>query len=204
MIYFISCVALFLIIDLIARKIEICGRENIPQSGGLIIASNHVSYFDSIAIGYAVWRVTRRPVNYLAKIELAGNEYLKWFFKQCHVIFIKRGEGNRSLLNRVIGLLKQNQIVLIFPQQSSIPEKQRLKSGVGLLARNSQKQILPVKIEISGYQREKGFWHWFKMVFCWLIGPGKMKVKFGPLINFDSTLDRWQITNLVMEKINSL
>jgi len=204
MFYFLGCILIFFIADLIFNKIVIEDREHVPRSGGYIIAANHVSYLDPVAIGYAVWRATRRPVNYIAKIELAGNEFFKWFFKQYHVIFIKRREGDRSLLNQVIDLLKQNQMVLIFPQQSSNPEKQELKSGVGLLARNSQKQILPVKIEISGYKRVNGFWCWSKMILCWLIGPGKIKVKFGSLMNFDNTVDRWRITNRAIEKINSL
>lgn len=205
MIYYLSCICLLIIFDLIFRKVKIVGQENVPQNGGYIIAANHVSYFDPVAIGYAVWRYSGRVVYYMAKLELASKLYLKLFFRHCRVIFIERGQGDRSILKQVIDLLKQSQIVLIFPQESSIPEKQKLKSGVGLLACHSQKPILPVKVEITGYRREKGFWPLSKMILKWFFGPGKIKVKFGQVIKCDETIkDRWEITNLVMEKIYSL
>ncbi|MCA1634167.1 MAG: 1-acyl-sn-glycerol-3-phosphate acyltransferase, partial [Acidobacteria bacterium] len=50
-------------------RIALCGVEHIPQSGGLIVAANHQTYFDPFWITIPI----KRPVRYLA-----WNKAFKW------------------------------------------------------------------------------------------------------------------------------
>lgn len=205
MLYTVGCFLIFIIGDLVFRKIIIDGRENIPRNGGYIIASNHVSYFDPVVIGYALWIKSRLTLNYLAKAQLAKSSFLRWFFKELYVDFVERGKGNRVTLEKALALLKNGKSILIFPEGSTIPEHQRISSGVGFLAIKSGRPVLPVKVEIFGYYRAKGFWPLFVMILKWFFINGYVEVKFGTVIRCDSeNLQRREITKLVMKKISSL
>jgi 1-acyl-sn-glycerol-3-phosphate acyltransferase len=191
-------------VELALRKIVIEGRGNVPKKGGYIIASNHVSVFDPVAIGYAIWRCSKRPINYMAKGELGQIKIIKSFLEVYHTVFIKREQAERLLLKQITEILNREEIIIIFPQQSSILDKQKIKSGVGYLAIASQKPVLPVAVKIIGYERRKGFFSFLWMTLKWFFWHGLITIKFGPLIYCKSEQNRRSITQDVMHKISSL
>lgn len=206
MFYLVGIILIFVIIDLAFGKIVISGQKNIPKNDGFIVASSHVSYFDPVAIGYALWikSQSRVAINYLAKAQLGRSAFFRWFLKQYNVYFVKRGKANRETLEKALDLLKSGKSILIFPEGSTKPEHKKVSSGVGFLAIKSGRPVLPASVEISGYYRAVGFWPLSVMIIKWFFGPGQIKVKFGPVIKYQANSDRQQITNMVMEKINSL
>ncbi len=52
------------------------GLENLPREGGFLYAGNHTSWWDPIVLQLT----TPRPVNWLAKREMMGNAFNRWFF----------------------------------------------------------------------------------------------------------------------------
>lgn len=55
--------------------LEVKGLENIPKDGSAVIAANHVSWMDPVAVGVAV----NRPICFMAKNELFRNSFSAWF-----------------------------------------------------------------------------------------------------------------------------
>src|SRR5688500_16599442 len=56
------------------------GEENVPRSGGAIIAFNHIAYLDPLAIGYAIDKLGRRP-RFLGKAEVFEDKRVGWIIK---------------------------------------------------------------------------------------------------------------------------
>src|SRR5213083_3083295 len=71
------------------------GLEHIPREGPLLVACNHISYFDPLAHGYLLVRAGRRP-RFLAKKELYGNTFLRHLLEGAHQIPVERGSGSSA------------------------------------------------------------------------------------------------------------
>ena len=90
------------------------GMENIPTSGAAILASNHLSFSDSIFLPL----MSRRPVVFLAKSEYFTGKGLKgaltrWFFKSTGQLPIDRsgGKASEASLNTGLGVLAQGLVL---------------------------------------------------------------------------------------------
>ena len=81
---------------------EIRGRERVPRSGGLIVASNHISFWDPPIIGAAFPRET----HFLAKEELFRAPGLGLAIRLLNAIPIRRGVADLSGLSRALEVLK--------------------------------------------------------------------------------------------------
>ena len=73
-------------------RIEVEGLDQVPSSGPLIIASNHVSFCDSIFLAL----VLRRRITFVAKAEYFEDRKTAWFLRAVGQIPIKRGGGSAS------------------------------------------------------------------------------------------------------------
>lgn len=175
-------------------KVE--GLENIPQTGALIIAGNHLSNADPPAIGAFAGLV--RDSRFVAKKELFAVPGLGWFFRHCNYIPVDRGRtiGDFGALKEVVSALDQGQSVVMFPEgtRSKTGQPQKPKSGIGFLVYKTGAPVLPVKIEGTFG------WPWVR----------KIRVKFGTVITLpkDETLEPKvqykQFANKIMDEINSI
>ncbi|MDQ1442548.1 MAG: 1-acyl-sn-glycerol-3-phosphate acyltransferase, partial [Acidimicrobiaceae bacterium] len=73
-------------------RVKVEGMENVPQDGPVILASNHVSFCDSIFLPL----VLRRRITFVAKAEYFEDPKTAWFFRAVGQIPIKRGGGSAS------------------------------------------------------------------------------------------------------------
>jgi 1-acyl-sn-glycerol-3-phosphate acyltransferase len=145
---------------------DVRGREHIPRRGGLIVASNHVSYWDPPMVGSAL----PREVHFLAKEELFRTPLLGPLIASVNAISIRRGMADLSGLSRAIDRLKRGGALLVFPEGSRMRdgELHPARPGVGLLA--VQADVPVASCFISGSNRP-GKW--------WRRGV-KVRVTFGP------------------------
>ena len=126
------------------------GIENIPRSGAAILACNHVSYLDPLAIGYVVLRAGRRP-RFLAKSELFRDKRLGWLLRRTHQIEVQRGTARASAaLEQAKEALERGRTVVIFPEGTvtTDPELQPMaaKSGAVRLAMTSRAPLIPCAV----------------------------------------------------------
>ena len=121
--------------------------DNVPKriKGGVLIASNHVTYIDPIILHLAF---PHRRLHSIATKDIARTKLRRFFFKTANCIFIDKQNFSMASLREICDHLKEEKAVVIFPE-SSVAEQNVVrdyKSGVVLMSLLSKKPILPVCI----------------------------------------------------------
>jgi 1-acyl-sn-glycerol-3-phosphate acyltransferase len=114
-------------------RMEVSGLENVPAEGPLLIAGNHDSYWDPIAIGLAARPV--RQIHALAKSSLWKIKPVGWVLNGMGQIPIDRGRGDVGAMDRATEGLRGGICIGIFPEGTrSQGGELRARSGIGRLA----------------------------------------------------------------------
>ena len=134
---------------------DVRGRQHIPREGGLLVASNHISFWDPPMVGSAL----PREVHFLAKEELFRTPGLGWLIRSLNSIPIRRGVADLSGLARALEVLRQGEALLMFPEGSRMRDGELHPSrpGVGMMAVQADVPIVPCYI--SGSNRQKQWWN---------------------------------------------
>ena len=150
----------------VASGWQVRGREHVPRTGGLIVASNHISFLDPPLIGTAAVR----ELHYLAKEELFKPPVFGWLIRTFNAIPIRRGMADLSGMTRAIEVLKSGDALVMFPEGSRMRdgELHPARPGVGMLAVGGNAKIVPCFI--SGSDRPNQ----------WFLRRTKLRVRFGP------------------------
>ncbi len=127
-------------------KIE--GKENLPETEGVIIASNHRSYADPVLLTMPM----KKPVTYMAKEELFKNKLFGAFIRFLGAFPVKRGAGDMQIISDCVDILKSGRNVVIFPEGTRSKENKvgKGKTGVALIAAKSGADVLPMGIVFEG------------------------------------------------------
>ncbi|PAW79405.1 MAG: hypothetical protein B9S32_02360 [Verrucomicrobia bacterium Tous-C9LFEB] len=128
-------------LNLFHGRIE--GRENVPM-GGCLVVSNHVSFFDPTTVGWAIGR----EMYFLARKTLFKPPVMDWLLPHCNSLPIDRDNADLPGLRRIINMLKDGEMVLLFPEGTRSPDGslQAAESGAGFVACKAQVPILPVRV----------------------------------------------------------
>ncbi|GAB4237948.1 MAG: lysophospholipid acyltransferase family protein [Stanieria sp.] len=123
---------------------KIYGGEKVPQSGSLIVVSNHASDFDPPLLSNAV----RRPVAFMAKEELFQVPVLKQTIKLYGAYPVKRGKSDRASLKAAMSALENGWIAGIFLDGTRTPDAKitNPKLGAALIAAKTQVPLIPVSL----------------------------------------------------------
>jgi 1-acyl-sn-glycerol-3-phosphate acyltransferase len=128
---------------------QVEGRENVPDEGPAIIASNHLSFSDSIFMPLMV----KRKVTFVAKAEYFTGRGLKgWLIKMFFVgtgtIPVDRSGGRaaQAALDTQLRVLREGDLAGIYPEGTRSPDGRlyRGKTGVARLALESGAPVIPV------------------------------------------------------------
>ncbi len=133
-----------LLLKLIAR-FEIHGQENVPLTGGMIIASNHIGILDIIMVYFAIDRLDLFiPV--AEKWEKIC--WIKWLGKQLNLLFIDRFNPDLKAMRKMIALMEEGKCLVIAPEgtRSRVGSLIEGKPGVTYLAARSGFPVVPVAI----------------------------------------------------------
>jgi putative phosphoserine phosphatase / 1-acylglycerol-3-phosphate O-acyltransferase len=96
-------------------NLDIDGTDNIPLEGPAIICGNHRSYFDPLAVGYAVAK-RGRPVRFLGKKEVFDAPVVGDMARAMGGIRVDRGTGSDEPLREAAAALAAGEMVAIMPQ----------------------------------------------------------------------------------------
>jgi 1-acyl-sn-glycerol-3-phosphate acyltransferase len=123
---------------------NVSGVENIPKTGGAVIASNHISLWDPPVLGAAL----RRPVHFMAKKELFANPVFAWVIKRLNAFPVQRGAADRVAIRKALLLLEQQELLGIFPEgtRSKTGVLGDPEPGVALIAAKAGAPIVPTAI----------------------------------------------------------
>jgi 1-acyl-sn-glycerol-3-phosphate acyltransferase len=128
-------------------KVE--GRDNVPENGPAIIASNHLSFSDSIFMPLMV----RRKVTFVAKAEYFTGRGLKgflmrMFFVGTGTIPVDRSGGRaaQAAIDTGLRILREGNLLGVYPEGTRSPDGRlyRGKTGVARLALESRAPVIPV------------------------------------------------------------
>lgn len=127
----------------VAFRYRVVGAENVPLSGGLVIAANHISNLDPPLLGIAV----PRPVSYMAKKELFAIPVLGTAITHLNAFKVDRDAGGTAALRASLRLLKEGRCVGIFPEGGrNVTGTNEEKAGTAFLAAASGAPVVPAAI----------------------------------------------------------
>jgi len=181
-------------------RMEVIGTENVPERGGVIIASNHVSYLDPAVLVASL----NRKIYFITKKEVFKNTFISFILKNMNALSVDRENVDILAFKKAINILREEKVLGIFPEgtRSSNGELQELKLGAIKIAMKTGIPILPVGIIGTHKIYPRGIK--FPILF-----KHKIIVKYGALQHFNKLKSKDKIyqkeeLNLLGKKIKEL
>jgi 1-acyl-sn-glycerol-3-phosphate acyltransferase len=169
-------------------RIEVSGLEHFPKDGGVLLCTNHIDNLDPPVVGITA----PRPVSFMAKAELFNVPILGNIVKNVRAFPVKRGLSDREALRNGLKLLKEGNVLGLFPEgtRSKTGELTKGLSGAGFFALRSNAYVVP----------------------CAIIGPykpfKKLKVVYGKPVPMEELrlkkVSAEEATAVIMSHIQSL
>jgi 1-acyl-sn-glycerol-3-phosphate acyltransferase len=184
-------------------------QERIPQSGGFILAANHVSYVDPMALGLYVLDAGRVP-KYLAKASLFEKPLIKHVFIGAKQIPVYRGTADASnALSAAVDAVQAGECVLIYPEGSATRDPDgwpmKARTGVARLALMTGAPVVPV-----AQWGPQNLWR-YKEKFPRPFPRKKVQILAGPPVDLSAYLGEpmtaevlREVTDLIMARITDL
>ena len=125
-------------------KFRAFGLENIPRSGGVLLASNHQSFLDPVLIAM----VLSREMHFMARRTLFRNPVLRVIIAGYNAFAIERDTADVKGVKEAIARLKAGNLLLVFPEGTRTGDGSiaPMKS-VGVIAARAAVPIVPVLIQ---------------------------------------------------------
>jgi len=133
-----------ILLKLIAH-FEIRGKENVPLTGGMIIASNHIGILDITMVYFAIDR-TDLFIPVAEKWEKIG--WIRWLGNQLNFLFIDRFNPDLKTMRKMIALMEDGKCLVIAPEgtRSRVGSLIEGKPGVAYLGARSGFPVIPAAI----------------------------------------------------------
>jgi 1-acyl-sn-glycerol-3-phosphate acyltransferase len=158
--------AFFVPTFLLYLRMQRIGREHLPRTGPLLLASNHRSFLDPFLIG----TTARRPVYYMAKRELFEKRWQAWILNALGAFPVDRGTGDGDAMAAARAILERGDCVVVFPEGTRIRRGPlgRPHRWIGRLALETGAPVVPISV-IGTDAVRRG----------WRIRPRKVRVRAG-------------------------
>ncbi|HEY3534586.1 MAG TPA: lysophospholipid acyltransferase family protein, partial [Pedococcus sp.] len=191
----------------LATRLSVEGRANVPQTGALIVASNHLSFIDSIVIPLA----SGRQVHFLGKAEYFQGKgvrgaAVRWFHSTAGTIPVDRADPRAAVRSLELGeqVLRQGGAFGVYPEGTRSPDGRlhRGRTGVARMAVSTGATLLPCAVIGTDRVQPPGTngFH-----------PGKVTVRFGTPVDVAGLSSQFQksallraVTDAVMDAIAEL
>lgn len=127
----------------------ITGHENIPKTGAVILASNHLSFIDSVFLPLMI----DRQISFLAKSDYYTGTgvkgwFTKTFLKSAGMLPIDRsgGKASEASLQTGLGVLAKGEMLGIYPEGTRSPDGKlyRGRTGVARMILEGDVPVIPV------------------------------------------------------------
>lgn len=133
----------------IGFRVECVGRENLKkvQTGGCILAPNHVSAIDPVFV--VITRFWGKRMVVFAKKELFEiNALLTWFFRCMGALCVRGTRDELETIDKTVEVCKNGGTLLIFPEGTREKEGKLLppKSGLFVIAAQAAVDVVPVRL----------------------------------------------------------
>ncbi|MEK4200532.1 lysophospholipid acyltransferase family protein [Cytobacillus sp. FSL K6-0265] len=169
-------------------RMDVKGRENVPVEGGVLLCCNHIDNLDPPIVGITA----PRDIHFMAKEELFNAPVLGKLLPHLNAFSVKRGMSDREALRKGLKVLKEGNVLGLFPEgtRSKTGEVGKGLAGAGFFALRSDAAVVP----------------------CAIIGPykpfRKLKVVYGKPIPMDEIrakkVNAEETTDIIMNEIKKL
>jgi 1-acyl-sn-glycerol-3-phosphate acyltransferase len=179
-------------------RIERCGRANLPRTGGALVISNHISWFDPPLLNLAL----RRIAHWLAMVELFKAGFWQWFFTNGGVIPVNRNNPGAEPVKEAIRLLRDGEVLVLFPEgrireepNTVLSGNPEFKPGAALIALKAGVPIVPAIIQNARavYQKQN-----------WFFRRQTIRLTLGEPFRLEAGCNREAATVLMREKLLAL
>ena len=132
------------------------GLDNIPRTGGAVIAVNHTSYTDFLPAALGLYRAGRRA-RFMHKSEMLDNPLLRFLSKHTKSVPVDRSAGADAFA-AAVAELKDGEAVVVYPEAtiSRSFELKEFKTGAVRMAARSGVPIVPCIVWGAQRQASKG------------------------------------------------
>lgn len=129
----------------IIAKVEIVGLENIPQTGGCIVVSNHLGRLDAML---AVVQTDRTDILLMIAEKYQKYIFWRWLAKELNALWLNRFEADFHTLRVVTKRLKEGEILALAPEGTRSQAESLLpgKPGAAFLAAKTNVPIIPAAL----------------------------------------------------------
>jgi len=157
---------------LLIYRVRAIGRQNVPKSGALVLAPNHLSQMDHFFCGLFL----RRKIRFMGKSQLFGPPVLTYVFKHGGVFPIRRGHPDEEAFKTAYTILDQGGMLLVYAEggRQRSGELGVARPGIGRIALESGVPVVPVAIHGSARVRR-----WKRLNFP------KVTVQYGEPLTFE-------------------
>jgi 1-acyl-sn-glycerol-3-phosphate acyltransferase len=133
----------------VASQLRVYGKERVPGDGGCVVASNHFSWLDPVALGAASPRI----LYYMAKIEAHAAPGLGTLIRAFGCFPVRRGESDRDAVRTMRRIVADGHALGLFVegtrQRAGVPGE--VQPGAAMVAIQESVPVVPVAIH--GTQR---------------------------------------------------
>ena len=153
---------------------RVYGAENVPLTGGVILASNHASFLDPPLVGSGL----KRDINYLARESLFRFPGIGALLRSWNSVPVDREGGGAKGLKQILDRLLAGGGIILFPEgtRTSDGNLQPARAGIGLVVAKSNAPVVPVRVfgTFEAYGRNHKFPR-----------PKRIAVKYGAPMRFE-------------------
>jgi 1-acyl-sn-glycerol-3-phosphate acyltransferase len=131
-------------------RLRVEGADRVPSSGSAIVAGNHVSALDGVALALATGSRGRRMMRFLVAAEFFRKLWCGWALRLYRQIPIRRGARDQGALDVAIETIRGGALAGIFPEGTVNPEPEagllRGRKGAARIALAADAPVVPVGI----------------------------------------------------------
>ena len=131
-------------------RIRVTGAERVPARGSAIIAANHVSMLDGVALALVTSQRSRRMTRFLVAAEFFAKPTVAWALRLYRQIPLRRGRTDSGALDEAVATVRAGALAGIFPEGTVNPDPdsgpQRGRSGVGRITLATGAPVIPVGV----------------------------------------------------------
>jgi 1-acyl-sn-glycerol-3-phosphate acyltransferase len=157
-----------LVVFVVFFRVRFFGRKNVPETGALLLVSNHQSFLDPILCGVGL----RRELDYVARDSLFRQRLFGWYIRSLNAFPIQRDQADLQAVKTIIRRLQDGRAIVLFPEATRTADGRirDIKGGFDLIVRRSGAMVVPVAIDgaFEAWPRHRA-----------LPGTGNIKVMYG-------------------------
>jgi 1-acyl-sn-glycerol-3-phosphate acyltransferase len=176
-------------------RLRSSGVENIPATGGVVLAPMHRSNFDSLVVALPL----PRPLRFMAKAELYRSRAMAWVLRSGGAFKVERNASDMAAVETAMRLLRAGEIVVIYPEGTRNRRGTvKPRSGAARIALATGTPVVPVAV--SGTDR----------VRLWPPRFPRFEARYGPPLRTDDLAeleDRYaarELTNRWQEAVTAM